>query len=78
MDYNIQNQECGQSYVQDNSIHVPSAFSTDDEALRLLKQLTDEQNELLQQIHPSNKKVAQHRQRPNEQYLTIALDGKFV
>jgi hypothetical protein len=73
----MENQGFGCPYAQDMSSSIPSVFSSDDEALRLLKQLTDEQSQLLQQTEFTHKTLGQHRQRPMEQYLTISLDGMF-
>lgn len=74
----MENQGFGCPYAQDMSSSIPSVFSSDDEALRLLKQLTDEQSQLLQQTEFTHKTLGQHRQRPMEQYLTISLDGTVL
>lgn len=74
MDY----QGFGRPYAPDTSISPPSVFSTDDEDLRLLKQMKDEQSELLQQTDTRRKVLDQYPHRPMEQFLTIALDGKFL
>ena len=58
------------------------SFHKDDEPLRLLQQLAAEQSELLDRLNGVNPSATAAASasvlRPNEQYLTIALNGKSI